>query len=196
MAEKAMAGRLFFGVPLTEEVRQGLVGHLARALGSTHLPGRLVPPPNWHITMRFLGDTSQADYEQVRGRLTEADLGKPFTVRFDRLGAFPRPHRARVLWLGMSEGVEPLTALATVLEQTVVAAGFEPEGRPFAAHLTLSRLKPEQDLLSFLATVPPFPVAMPVSALNLYRSHLSPTGARYEVLHQFALGPASPRPSV
>lgn len=187
MPERSLAGRLFLAVPFTTEVRSGLVRHLDAALDGRSIPGRSVAPESWHMTLRFLGDTSWEAYEVLLAALGEADLGQSFTLGFSRLGAFPRPERTRVLWLGTKEGVDELRALAAVVERCAVAAGFEPDERRFSAHLTLSRLRPEQNVSALVAAVPPFPLPLPVSDVVLYRSHLSRSGASYEALNRFEL---------
>ncbi len=187
MTAAPAAGRLFLGVPLTEEVRRGLVAHFEQALGNRAIPGRRVPPENWHLTVRFLGDTPPETYERMLAAMGAASFGDSFVLTFGCLGAFPRPKRARVLWLGAAEGAAELTALAAVVEQCVVRAGFESEKRRFSAHLTLSRLRPEQDVRALIDAVPPFPMQLHVHEFVVYRSHLSPSGARYEPLHRFAL---------
>ena len=53
----ANVGRLFLAVPLTDEVRAALAVHIMHRTGDLPLPGKPVPPPNWHVTMRFLGPT-------------------------------------------------------------------------------------------------------------------------------------------
>jgi 2'-5' RNA ligase len=174
-------------VPLSDEIRLALRGHLERSVAGRALPGRVVPWENWHVTMRFLGDTDAEVLERVVRELARADLGSAFEVAFDRLGAFPKPSRARVLWLGITDGADSLGALAAKIEHAVVAAGLDPEQRPFAAHLTLSRLKPEADLSAIVADTTAFARRMRVDRLYLYRSHLAPSGARYEVVNRFRL---------
>jgi 2'-5' RNA ligase len=68
-----------------------------------------------------------------------------------------------------------------------VTAGFEPERRRFSGHLTLSRLRPQKDVSRLIETVPPFGMTLPVQDVVLYRSVLSRSGARYEVLHRFEM---------
>ncbi len=183
----ASAGRLFLAAPLDELTHKAITRHLAATLGSQTLPGRVVAPANLHVTLRFLGDTPMAFYTRLVDSLRQADLGPAFDLSFDRLGAFPGPGRARVLWLGIQDGREQLARLADLLERLVCAQGLEPENRPFAAHITLSRLKPERDVRTLLASVPPFELRMPVEQVVLYRSHLAPSGPRYEPLERFAL---------
>jgi 2'-5' RNA ligase len=182
-----VVGRLFLAVDLVPEVRHGLAAHLDNALGGRRLPGRPVRPESWHLTMRFLGDTDEAGFDRIRAGLDAAARGEVFSIGFAGLGAFPRPQRATVLWLGIDRGGAELAALAGVCEEAARAAGFDPEERPFSAHLTLSRIRPHQDVHALVEAVPPFPLTQTVTEVVLFQSHLGRGGARYEVLDRFPL---------
>lgn len=181
------AGRLFLGVPVTDDVRGTLRAHLRDAAGE--LPGRPVPPGNWHLTLRFLGDTSHDALARLREELEAEELGSRAAVTFGGLGAFPRAARASVLWLGVEEGAEALRALAERVEAAARRAGFPAETRPFTPHLTLSRIQPPRDVRRLLERVPPFPERMPVDAVVLFRSRLGGGPARYEEVERFFLSP-------
>lgn len=198
-----LSGRLFIAVPLTAQVRTAIVAHLARNLPPAGLPGRRVAAENWHLTMRFLGDTAAAAAQEVdrglRAAVQEGRLGHTFELAFTGLGTFPRPANARVVWLGTGgpgneEGAGRLAELAAVAGTVVRSAGWPPEDRPFAAHLTLSRLNPQQDVRPMLAAVPAFNLRMNVDQLLLFRSHLDRGPVSYEVLSRYPLGatPESP----
>lgn len=194
MPAQPLVGRLFIAAPLTDAVRSALWDHLTRALRGQDLPGHVVRPASWHLTLRFLGDTARDAYEAVRAQITAAALGAPFDVAFTTLGAFPTPAGARVLWIGTGDGARQLAALAGHAERAAVAAGFPPERRPFAAHLTLSRLRPEADVRTVIAAVPPFTERVTVDEVIVYRSHLGPSGARYEALERVPLAAADRTP--
>lgn len=179
--------RLFVAVALTEPVRRALDAHLRGALGGRPLPGRAVAPARWHLTLRFLGDTSPARRDEVVRAMRAGDRGPPFTLGFGRLGAFPRASRAAVLWLGVDEGETPLRALAAAAEEAARRAGFPPEERPFSPHLTLARIRPPVDVRAVAERVPPFGARMPVDETVLFRSLPGPGGARYEAVERFPL---------
>lgn len=181
--------RLFLALPLTEDARQGISHHLRRALAHP-LPGRVVRPENWHLTLRFLGEVEETAADRVIREVDAADRGPAFTARWGSLGAFPRPRRANVLWVGLERGAEEAERLAAVVEEAVEAAGFPPEERPFRSHLTLSRLRPDQDVSAVLAAVTPVGLDMAVDRVVLYRSHLGPGGPRYEEVEVFPLRPS------
>jgi 2'-5' RNA ligase len=178
--------RLFLAIPLTEEARHAVVHHLKSHLPHP-LPGRPVRPELWHLTLRFLGEVDEAEADRVVHEVDAADRGPAFALRWGGLGAFPRPRRANVLWLGVDQGEREAQRLAAVVEEAAEGAGFPPEDRPFRSHLTLSRIRPDQDVTPILDAVPPVGLAMPVDRVALYRSHLGPGGPRYEEMEAFPL---------
>ncbi|MFL5557021.1 MAG: RNA 2',3'-cyclic phosphodiesterase [Gemmatimonadaceae bacterium] len=175
--------RLFIGVPLTDEARRTIAKSLPK-----NLPGKPVPPENWHFTLRFLGATSAAPRDQVVKLLKSATCGAPFRVSFGALGAFPNAKRARVLWLGIEEGAERLKQLAAIAEAAARSAGFAAEEREFKPHLTLSRIDPPSSVALLLASKATIRTTMTVDSVILYRSRLGGGPARYEEVTRIALG--------
>ncbi|HEX6627331.1 MAG TPA: RNA 2',3'-cyclic phosphodiesterase [Gemmatimonadaceae bacterium] len=176
--------RLFIGVPLTDQARR----EIELALPN-NLPGKKVPPQNWHFTLRFLGATMPEAREDIVARLKAATCGKSFTVRFNELGAFPHPRRARILWLGVDEGAERMGQLAAIAEATARGAGFSAELKEYRPHLTLSRIDPPESVKTLLVSKAKFGMHMPVTRVALYRSRLGGGPARYEEIEKFELSP-------
>lgn len=171
--------RLFFAVPLSEEAR----AILSQALPL--LPGKIVPPQNWHLTTRFLGRVDQVAAERIAADIDGAALGSAFEVGLGEMGAFPRPTRATVLWLGLAKGKSRLTELSAICEEAARGVGLPPGDRPFAAHLTLSRIRPHQDVRSVIDTYQPVPVSWKADGLILYQSTTGRGGAIYTPLEEF-----------
>lgn len=180
-----MVGRLFVAVPLTDEARHGLVARLSDT--GVEVPGKAVPPENWHLTIRFLGQTDEVTYDKVVASLAEAELGEAFGISFTVLGAFPKPRRAAVLWVAVGDGAEPLKELAGEVEVALETAGFPPEDRPFRGHLTLARVRPRESVEVIVDGTPSLDVRMPVDRVVVYRSHLGRPSATYEELESFPL---------
>jgi 2'-5' RNA ligase len=164
---------------MPDEVRAMLSQHLA----PLRLPGKVVPPANWHLTVRFLGQTDQVSYERLVAALHQTDLGGVFTIRLGPLGAFPTAARAGVIWLAIDQGAEALAHLAEVVEDAVEGAGFLPEERPYRAHLTISRLRPHQDVRNLIDRYQAVPFKWPATELIVYRSF----GTHYQALDQTEL---------
>jgi 2'-5' RNA ligase len=89
-----------------------------------------------------------------------------------------------VLWASVAAGGEKFEALFTELEAALVARGIPGEGRAFHPHVTLARARDPRgakELVRVLGAGPAFG-EVPVEALHLMRSELSPRGARYSAL--------------
>ena len=187
MQTNETAGRLFIGVPMAEEARRAVEAHLRRTMPDG-VPGRPVPAASWHLTLRFLGAARAEQLATVARHLSAAELGAAFDAGFGGLGAFPRARTARVLWIGLTEGVERLMALARIAEDAARAAGFAPEEKAFKPHLTLSRIQPPRDVTRAIGHVPPLDLRMRVEEVVVFRSHLGGGPARYEAVERFGLG--------
>lgn len=170
---------------MTPDARTAIVRVLPKAL-----PGKLVASDKWHFTLRFLGPTSPEARDAIIARLSSANLGSVFKIRFGELGAFPNPRRARVLWLGVTRGGERLSDLAAIAEDAACHAGFTAEGRRFTPHLTLSRIDPPQNITALLAQNQSYDIDTTLTALILYRSRLGGGPARYEEAARFDLAGA------
>jgi 2'-5' RNA ligase len=181
--------RLFAAVDLPPSASRAVVDAVEpwkERLGA----GRWVKPENWHVTMKFLGRTFPRLVDWVHDMAREAASAvRPFRVSLRGLGAFPSVGRARVLWAGMEDEGDGFRALASALEEKL-GKEFPPEKRPFSAHLTVARFDPPvrlkehaEELAATEIPARPFKVGQ----LVLYRSHLSPRGARYEALETFPL---------
>lgn len=179
-------GRLFVGIAIPDALRDALAGHLRATFGE-RIPGKPVPPANWHLTLRFLGDSDAEHHHRMVGELGAIDFGPPFSLSLAGLGAFPRAARATVLWAGVGEGAAELRALAAKVEDAAVRAGYGAERRPFSPHLTLSRVDPPADLRAAIGAAPPFGGEMRVDGFTLFRSHLGSGPPRYERMHELSL---------
>jgi len=175
-----LTDRLFLAVAVTDEVAHGLAAFLTEE--TMRLPGRPTPPAKWHITIRFLGSTTALQRDRILEFLDEHLAVESFTLGFGRLGAFPKPSKASVLWLGIERGAEHLATMGEISETAAQSAGLEPEDRPLHPHLTLSRIRPPMNVSDLIERVPRFPLSMDVDRLTLFRSHLGRGGATYETV--------------
>ena len=150
----APAQRLFVGVKVslaTVNALSGAVEALARRATTAGVRVRWLAPATYHVTLRFLGWTRPEAIEALRDRLREvAAAHKPFELVTRRLGAFPRPGAARVVWAGVEDGSGQLAALASAMEAMAVDLGYRAEARAFQPHVTLGRLADPADVANAL----------------------------------------------
>jgi 2'-5' RNA ligase len=192
--------RLFAAVPLPPD----LCAHLAAAQNAfaQQLPGnvvRWVRPEGIHLTLKFYGDVRgerAADFHaglERAARLAGAGAaGTPLTLQ--GLGVFPNPSRPQVVWVGLEGDLGPLKRLQRAVEEEAEGLGYPPDGRPFAPHLTLGRVRAglhwadQQLLLDVLrhASGESYGQFCPAT-LSLMASDRRPTGAVYTALFEAAL---------
>jgi 2'-5' RNA ligase len=180
--------RAFFAVDLPPETRAAVGNALdvLRAEGPADV--RWLAPENQHLTLKFLGEIPEDRVERLVAR-AQAKLAaaEPFEVELAGFGAFPNAREARVLWLGVARGAGELAKLARKLDAAARVVGAERERRPFAAHLTLGRLRePRRVELERIAA--PEVTGFTVDEVVLYESRLSPGGSRYVPLAHLPLG--------
>ena len=191
--------RLFVACELPGEAREALaaVQRLLRERGAEGL--RWVRPESIHLTLKFLGEVPARRVEAMERALARA-VREPFrlSVRLGRLGSFGGSSGLRVVWVGLEGDVEALAGLAAQVERALEPMGFPGERRPFAAHLTLARVRdgvsPHDrrqlfDLIRSLE-VPPLPGAT-LETVSLMRSTLEPGGAVYQCLARFPKPPST-----
>lgn len=178
--------RLFVAVEVPEPVRDLVAGAIA-PWRELYPRAKWVPQQNQHVTMKFLGAAWPRLVEWIEEAVGEVARGaEPFESRVRGLGAFPSARLARVLWTGLEDPGGRLAAIAAGLDGAL-SREFEPEKRPFAAHLTVARFDPPVALDGLEAAElqsDPFPV----DRLILFRSHLQRPAPRYEPLGEFPLG--------
>jgi 2'-5' RNA ligase len=156
-----------------------------------------VPARNLHVTLKFLGEQSDAGLALAAEALDAVGAATaPFAATLFGVGAFPGMERPRILWVGVAEGALAVRALQSRLEGELESRGFARESRPWHPHLTIGRVfdprRWRRDTSPALreaiarAATTSFG-ALPVGRVALMRSDLSPSGARHRELRSAAL---------
>jgi RNA 2',3'-cyclic 3'-phosphodiesterase len=97
--------------------------------------GRPQRPDQWHVTLEFLGPVPASRVAAAREAAAQVRAA-PCEIRFDAVEYWRRPE---VLCLVARALPPPLADLVQQLRAALATRGFEPESRPFRAHLTLAR---------------------------------------------------------
>ncbi len=176
--------RSFLALPLPDPTLDALL-HVQGTLPY----GRHVPEDNLHLTLAFLGDAESATLETLNDLIETAPLPRA-TIAFDGLGTFAEMERGLVF-----AAVKPddgLTLLHGILAHMARVAGADLPRRRFRPHVTLMRANrqpkgPVRDQVALaLGTSLDIP-GFTADRVCLYRSDLTPQGARYEVLAEYLL---------
>ncbi|HSW63507.1 MAG TPA: RNA 2',3'-cyclic phosphodiesterase [Dissulfurispiraceae bacterium] len=183
--------RCFIAIDLSDEVRHA-VADCIQQLKPLSRDIRWVPRDNLHLTLKFLGEISDAQAQEIGRALQEPAVSfTPFSLEVSGTGVFPNPRRPNILWIGIKHSSE-LARLQCCAEQTALHFGFAPESRLFSPHLTIGRVKGLRGVDAALSHFRTFRNAffgsICVHEIRLMQSILSPSGATYATVCRCQLG--------
>jgi 2'-5' RNA ligase len=188
--------RTFIAIEIPSQILTAITNEttqLRAALGPSLV--RWIPPKNMHLTLKFLGDVSQANVELLAQMLgLEARQQEPFEIRVEGFGAFPNARRPRVIWIGI-QAPDDLEVLQRGIETATARLGYPAENRPFSPHLTIGRVKQNvhgEEMHFLRAAIESTSIGQlgiaRIASLDLFKSELKSTGAVYTKLFSAPLG--------
>ena len=187
--------RTFIAVDLPPSVLEALgqvSSQLQEKLPDT--PVRWVNYQKMHLTLKFLGDISKENIGMVEKILqSEAAKRQAMEIGIGGIGAFPKMRHPRVIWIGI-EAPTDLFDLRRGIEDGVARLGYNYDKYDFTPHLTLGRISRKasaRDVRKIGNVLHEYQVGFigvaRIEAVHLYRSDLSPEGAKYTRLYSAAL---------
>lgn len=176
--------RLFAGLDLPWELRQRVA-----MLSGAGIPGaRWVPAENYHVTLRFIGETPRHMAEEIDHALLALKV-RGFSLTLAGVGMFAKGGRSNTLWVGVERNAQ-LDHLRSKIETALQRCGLEPERRRFQPHVTLARLDNpvEAKLAAFVQAHNLFRAEpVPVEHFTLFSSLLGKDQAIYTPEVEYAL---------
>ena len=121
--------RLFIAIRLSGDLKKEITGtmHELKKLG---VKGSYVPTDNLHLTLAFIGETSES--EKVKNALSTVEW-KSFRLSLSEIGNF-----GDILWIG-AKGNQGLSGAARNVREALDHAGIEYDRKKFLPHITLIR---------------------------------------------------------
>jgi RNA 2',3'-cyclic 3'-phosphodiesterase len=184
--------RIFVALDIDDGIRTRIELFMA-GVRSFAPDARWVGPESLHVTLKFMGNKSAEQVEEIKRALTRIPACAP-EISFRGYGFFPTSKAPRVFWVGVA-GNRQLAALAKSVDEATAALGFTQEEQAFAPHLTLARRGGSgaprwrkgdvphssfQRLQEKLAALPALDFGtMTAREFFLFESHLGRGGSRY-----------------
>lgn len=186
--------RAFIAVEIPAEIQQNVYTETANFRKGIESLVRWVPSQNMHLTLKFLGDVSPSSVEFLIQMLrNEAGNIHCFSLQLAGLGSFPNRRQPRVIYVEI-HAPTALDALQRSIESAARRLGYESEERPFAAHLTLGRVKQNitaVDQQKIRRAIEGIQVDLlgtaRVDSVHLYKSELKSSGSVYTRLYSAPL---------
>ncbi|HHP7238989.1 RNA 2',3'-cyclic phosphodiesterase, partial [Longibacter sp.] len=145
-------------------------------------------PDTYHLTIRFIGESSETEADAYRDALTSVDAAAAHIEPFG-LGVLPSRLSPRVVMCG-SEQTRSLSALYAEVSEALEDAGLDEADNAFRPHVTIGRIRDADPEAVHHALREASSVHLPavtVRSLTLYRSRRGPDGARHEVVETVPL---------
>jgi 2'-5' RNA ligase len=183
--------RSFIAIELPADIQAAIASSTAGLQKALPKPlVRWVASKNLHLTLKFLGDVSPANLEQLAEALkVESFRHDKFSLSVGGLGAFPTSRRPRVIWIGL-EAPALLSVVQRAVEAVSSRMGYPPEDRPFSPHLTIGRVGQDTspvDLKRVSSAIEGTTVGqigtVHVDAIHIFKSDLQPGGSVYTHLY-------------
>jgi 2'-5' RNA ligase len=165
--------RYFIAIDLPEDV-SGYLATVQQDIGQKYAGVKYVERENLHITFKFLGEIDHA--AEVKKKL-ESTAFEPFSVKLDKIGAFPNLNNPRVIWVS----VRPTDKILDIYNRVdkLITGGDD----RFNPHITIGRLKFIKDkplLKDLLSGIKIEPMDFVIDSIRLKNSILTPRGPIYE----------------
>jgi RNA 2',3'-cyclic 3'-phosphodiesterase len=193
--------RLFVALDIDDNIR-GRIARFLEGVRGFAPDARWVRPESLHVTLKFIGERSEEDVENIKRALQTIEAGT-IEMNFRGYGFFPGTRAPRVFWVGI-DGGSKLTSLAGMIDERLAVLEIPKEEHQYNPHLTLARggggsgapRRKKEDrpnrcfhtLLGKLGALPtPEFGTMSAREFFLYQSRLAPGGAKYTKLAAFAL---------
>ena len=168
-----MTKRLFVAIDLPESTRQLL------ASLDPHVRGvRWIDPAQMHLTLAFFDDVADDTELALREKLGAIKFGA-FFLPVVGVGTFSAKGAPKIIWIGVGTAHPHLFQIYKRVQEAALAAGLEPELRPWHPHITFARYGDvaPQSLRCLLKANEDLDAGMiRVDAFHLYSSDLTPAG--------------------
>ena len=186
--------RVFIAIDMDEVIRQDLADLQSELQGKVDIrkgDAKWVNPDNMHLTLKFLGETKDAQVVEVCNIAKEvASRHRRFDIGLGTVGHFGGKS-ARVLWVGAGHDCDELLELQQDLEGQLARAGWPKESRKYSGHLTLCRIRNPKagfKLARLAEEYNDFQLGtIAADAVTVYQSELTPSGPIYTVLGRYEL---------
>ena len=168
--------RLFVAIDLPESTKRVLVDLDPKIRGA-----RWVDAEQMHLTLGFFGDVPEDVDLTLREKLSAIRFGA-FFLPIAGVGTFPPKGPPKIIWIGVGGGHPHLFQIHKRVQEAALAAGLEPDLRPWHPHITLARCRDvsAQAIRKFLQSNVDVDAGMiRIESFALKSSQLTPAGSIY-----------------
>ena len=177
--------RVFYGLAVDDSVGQKLIREAKRYYPKVDVKKtHWTRAGNFHITIKFLGETATADIEKINQEIIEnLKETKAFTLSITGVSAFPNANSQIIA--ALAELHSELDELYNAVDEAVAKDGIDLDTHTFRPHITLGRRDAHEHVSLTPVLIENFTI--PVNELTLYQVKQSKNGSVYLPIKCFEL---------
>lgn len=183
--------RCFIAIAIPDTIKKE-IGEIIYNLEKYDADIKWVIPGNVHLTLKFLGSTSDSLLPKIHESLFNAVSSySPFYIKIYGTGVFPTRKYPRVIWIG-AENSQTLRRLSSNIEDSMSSLGFKKENKEFNPHLTLGRVRSQSGVIHIINELDNIKGKdfgnIYADNIKLMKSDLKLKGAEYICLYEIPFG--------
>ncbi len=176
--------RTFIALSIPEPVLDQISDFLKRELGASYYKYKWVNKANLHLTLKFIGEIEEKLAEKISDKLyiPKKDFDE-LALEYTKFGFFERNRKPAIFWAGCNFN-PVLNNFVNYIENALFDLGIPKETKPFKSHLTLIRLKGDEEMepLKKISSLQIDNIVFKPETISLVKSELTPKGAKYFVI--------------
>ena len=180
-----MTNRLFLALDLPEPTIE-YITKLRNEIYNSSEKVKWESEDKLHLTIKFLGDVGDYLTELIIDRMEMFAFPK-IDAEFSEFSFFKKNNELKILYAGINENSE-MIKLHSKIEAECGLLGFKKEDRKFKPHLTLLRIKGNENLNKLTSfNKKEINHKFMITSFSLIKSELKSTGSEYSIIKSFNL---------
>ena len=179
--------RAFIALEIPEEIKRE-IGQIQDQLKKSGIQAKWVKPEIAHLTLAFLGSITPNQVEPI-GKILEVSASqiKSISLSLSKIGCFPSPTKAKIIFVSLEGELDKLNILATKIRKELKKVNIYFDEKPFLSHITLGRIKRKQNLSHLIEEIQVKKVEFVTNQVTLTQSTLTDSGPIHKILKSFFL---------
>jgi 2'-5' RNA ligase len=175
--------RLFVSIELPQEIKRNLekVQSQLRSL----IKAKWTAPEQFHLTLKFLGETPDAQLPQITDALSTVRFEIPIALQTRGIVCFPPHGPIRIIAATMSDETGACALLQSQIDEACHRAGFPRDARRWTPHVTVGRVKERSPAAARDVQLPQ--MQFEIDEFYLMESRLDRIGPKYLRLSTFTI---------
>jgi 2'-5' RNA ligase len=139
-----------------------------------------------HATIKFIGDVDKLLFSEVIEKIKWLNDCEKIEAKLDKFGFFIKNKKPAILWCGFSPE-KKIYSYVDQLNNSLYEIGIPKEEKPFKPHLTILRIKGNEDINLFnrFKEYDFEEMRFSITEAALYESKLSPSGSVYKEIKKY-----------